>query len=212
MIDVNQQYDMHVAARLLEFFGASTPWHRNLWTVGLVLTLKELLEVTEAVRGGVLFQNSVESLARSAMALAGRDPGVGGRAQVGVLQGALRSEIRHLGMEYRVVEQLIADIEPKYLARWAAALRGPAAPQPERTARAIAGHLLDAGFTGEFLHRWCTFKMRYEAGVRNLADIVEDADALIAKPLRDYDVLVAFSAFTKQKDSMPSGWLDASLV
>ena len=53
MIDVNQQYDMHVAARLLEFFGASTPWHRNLWTVGLVLTLKELLEVTEAVRGGV---------------------------------------------------------------------------------------------------------------------------------------------------------------
>jgi hypothetical protein len=212
MIDVNQPHDVHVAARLLEFFGAATPWHRNLWTVGLVLTLKELLEVTEAVRGGVLFQNSVEKLGRSAMALAGRDPGVGDRAQLGVLQGALRSEIRHLGMEYRVVEQLIADIEPKYLARWGAALRGPAAPQPERTARAIAGHLLDAGFTGDFLHRWWTFKLQYEPGLRRLADIVEDAHSLMAKPLREYDVLVAFSAFTKQKDSMPSGWLDAAQV
>jgi hypothetical protein len=61
MIDVNQQYEMHVAARLLEFFGAATAWHRNLWIVGLVLTLKELLEAAEAARGGVLFQNSVET-------------------------------------------------------------------------------------------------------------------------------------------------------
>lgn len=106
MIDVNRPYDMHVAARLLEFFGAATPWHRTLWTLGLVLTLKELLEATKAVRGGVLYQNSAENLARSAMALAGRDPGVGDRAQRAVLQSALRSEIRHLGMEYRVVEGL----------------------------------------------------------------------------------------------------------
>jgi hypothetical protein len=212
MIDVNQQYEMHVAERLLEFFGAATAWHRNLWTVGLVLTLKELLEAAEAVRGGVLFQNSIETLARSAMALAGRDPGAGDCAQLGVLQAALRSEIRHHGMEYRVLEQLIADIEPKYLARWAAALNGPTVPKPERTARAIAGHLLDAGFTGDFLHRWWTFKMRHEPGRRRLSDIVEDAHALMAKPLREYDVLVAFSAFTKQKDSMPSGWLDAPQV
>lgn len=83
MIDVNQTYETHVAARLLDFFGAATPWHRGLWTLGLVLTLKELLEATEAVRGAILHQPAAQDLARSAMSLAGRDPGVGGPQQLG---------------------------------------------------------------------------------------------------------------------------------
>ena len=37
--------DTLVGARLLDFFGTRTHWHRRLWTIGLVLTLKELLEV-----------------------------------------------------------------------------------------------------------------------------------------------------------------------
>jgi hypothetical protein len=112
-------------------------------------------------------------------------------------------------MDYRVIEQLVADIEPKYLGRWAAALRTMARPQPERAARAIAGHLLDAAFSADFLHRWWSFKLRHEPGIRSLADIVDDAHALALKSPREYEVLVAFSAFTKRRDSMPSGWLDA---
>ena len=42
MIDVNDEYDTLVGARLLDFFGTRTHWHRRLWTIGLVLTLKEL--------------------------------------------------------------------------------------------------------------------------------------------------------------------------
>ena len=209
MIDVNQQYETHVAARLLDFYGAATPWHRNLWTLGLVLTLKELLEATEAVRGAILHQPAAQDLARSAMSLAGRDPGVGGPQQLGVLQSSLRSELRYRGMDYRVIEQLVADVEPAYLTRWSAALRTTTRPHPERAARAIAGHLLDAGFSADFLHRWWTFKLRHELGIRPLADIVDEAHTLALKPPRDYEVLVAFSAFTKQQDSMPAGWLDA---
>lgn len=34
--------------------GAKTPWHRGLWTPGTVLSLKEVLEASEAVQAGVL--------------------------------------------------------------------------------------------------------------------------------------------------------------
>ena len=90
MIDVNDQYDTLVGARLLDFFGTRSNWHRRLWTIGLVLTLKELIEVSSAVRSSILYQNSIEDLSRSAMALAGRDPGVGGKQQHDSLQKALR--------------------------------------------------------------------------------------------------------------------------
>lgn len=209
MIDVNVKYESHVGARLLDFFGSTTPWHRSLWTLGLVLTLNELLEATEAVRRAILRQNSVEDLSRLAMSLAGTDPGAGAAEQRRTLQAALRTELRYQGMDYRVVQQLVADIEPKYLSRWAASLRTDARAKPERTARAIAGHLLDAGFSADFLHRWWSYKLRYESEIRPLADIVEDAHALALKPSREYAVLVAFSAFTKRHDSMPAGWLDA---
>lgn len=209
MIDVNVRYERHVGARLLDFFGSTTPWHRSLWTLGLVLTINELLEATEAVRRAILRQNSVEDLSRMAMSLSGSDPGAGAAEQRRTLQAALRTELRYQGMDYRVVQQLVADIEPKYLSRWAASLRTHARTKPERTARAIAGHLLDAGFSADFLHRWWSYKLRHEPNIRPLADIVEDAHTLALKPSREYEVLVAFSAFTKRHDSMPAGWLDA---
>jgi hypothetical protein len=212
MIDVNDQYDTLVGARLLDFFGTRSHWHRRLWTIGLVLTLKELLEVSSAVRSSILYQNSIEDLSRSAMALAGRDPGVGGKQQHDSLQKALRSELRFLGMDYRVVEQLASEIESAYLTRWSASLRTPARSAPERTARAIAGYLLDSGFSQAFLHRWWSFKLRYEQGTRPLADILEDAHALAMTQAKTYEVMVAFSDFTKRKNGMPAGWQDASAV
>jgi hypothetical protein len=212
MIDVNDQYDALVGARLLDFFGTRTQWHRRLWTIGLVLTLKELLEVSSAVRASILYQNSIEDLSRAAMALAGRDPGTGGKQRHDALQRALRTELRFLGMDYRVVEQFMSEINSQYLKRWADSLRTTTRTAPERTARAIASHLLDGGFSQAFLHRWWSFKLRYEAGVRPLADIVEDAHDLAMNPAKEYEVLVAFSAFTKRKDGMPAAWLDASAI
>ena len=105
-----------------------------------------------------------------------------------------------------------SDIETQYLTRWAVSLRTSARPAPERTARAIASQLLDNGFSPTFLHRWWSYKLRYEAGVRPLADIIDDVHTMALKPAKDYDVLVAFGDFTKRKDAMPDGWLDASAV
>ncbi|MDX1984577.1 MAG: hypothetical protein SFV51_30175 [Bryobacteraceae bacterium] len=212
MIDVNDQYDSLAGARLLDFFGTRTHWHRRLWTTGLVLTLKELPEVSSAVRSSILYQNSIEDLSRAAMALAGRDPGTGDTQRRNSLQRALRTELRFLGLDYRVVEQCMEEIDSQYLKRWADSLRTNTRAAPERAARAIASYLLDGGFSPTFLHRWWSFKLRYEEGVKPLAEIVEDAHARARSPAREYKVLVAFSAFTKRRDGMPAGWLDASAV
>ena len=112
MIDVNRQYDSHLGARLLDFFSEATPWHRGLWGIGLVLKLKEILEASEAVRHRVLNEPALKELVGSTMALAGRDPGLGDRQQHAVLQDALRSDVRYLGMDFRVLQQLVANIDP----------------------------------------------------------------------------------------------------
>jgi hypothetical protein len=124
----------------------------------------------------------------------------------------LRTELIFEGMDYYVVQQVASEIDSLYLTRWAASLRTNARSAPERTARAIASYLLDRGFSQTFLHRWWSFKLRYENGARTLADIVEDAHALAMAPAKEYPVLIVFSEFTRRKDGMPESWLNSTEV
>ncbi len=98
------------------------------------------------------------------MALAGRDPGAGDEQQKSSLQHSLRTELIFEGMDYYVVQQVASEIESQYLTRWSVSLRTNARSAPERTAGAIATYLLDRGFSRTFLHRWWSFKLRYENG------------------------------------------------
>lgn len=41
-------------ARLLEFLSNRTPWHRSLWSIGVVLAMDELFESCSALRQGHL--------------------------------------------------------------------------------------------------------------------------------------------------------------
>src|SRR5688572_17010055 len=100
MLRVNG-YEQHVAARLLDFFDARTPWHRQLWNPGLQLVLNELLEASEARVAGVLSADAVRSLCSSAMTLAGVDPGAGSAEQRTLLQEAIKSGIRFEGLDFR---------------------------------------------------------------------------------------------------------------
>ena len=175
----------------------------------LGVDIKGVVGSLSAVRSSVLYKNSIEEVSRAAMALAGRDPGVGDKKLLGTLQGSLRTELLFDGMDYHVVRQIASDIETQYLTRWAVSLNArdqrlnllPARSQPPAGQR-----------SPPILHRWWSYKLRYEAGVRPLADIIDDVHTMAQKPAKDYDVLVAFGDFTKRKDAMPDGWLDASAV
>ena len=214
MLAVNG-FDGHVAARLLDFFGQATPWHRRLWNPGLVLTLRETLEASEAVRFAVLSKSSLQLLCNSTMKLAGVDPGAGSSKQKSLLQQCLQARFQHGGrLDHEIVQQVTRDISENYLARWARSLGdAKCRPHPERTARSIASHLLDAGFSSDYLHRWWTFRIYYESGYQSLADLAEEAHKLVKLPPREYELMIGFKQnLPQQQGGGPSSFADAPTV
>jgi len=209
--DVNE-WEQLVAARLLEIFDAKTPWHRSLWNPGLVLTLSEILEASEAVRMSVLSEEALNFAIETSLRHAPLDPGVGDSQRPKALQTTPRPKLRFEGLDFLALRHLSEDIEAAYLSGWATACLPLEKPKPERVARAIASHLLDLGFNADYLHRWWTYRLFHQQGERPLAELVLEAHALALKPPRSYDVLVAFESMPKSKSGFPTDWLDASSV
>jgi hypothetical protein len=194
MIDPVNSFENHVAARILDFLDTRTPWHRGLWNIGLDLTLRELLEAVVAVRAGVLSRAALAFLAESAQKQVAQDPGAGTEAERRVLGEALRATLHPQGLHFYMIEQRQTALASRYLARWADTLRQPTPatvrPGAERTARAIVSHLLDLGFSSDYLHRWWAYRIRHEPVVRPLADLIDEAQQLVMKPKRTFEVLV----------------------
>lgn len=213
MISPVNSYDRHVAARLLDFFDAATPWHRSLWNPSLVLTLKEVLEASEAFRASARGKETLKELVNHAIKLAGVDPGTGEPKQRQLLQQALGTAVPHDGLDYLTVSGITRDIEANYLGRWATVLADPnTRPRPERAARAVAAYLLDLGFSSHFLHRWWAYRIRHEPGTRSIAEIVRDAHQLAQGSSRSFEVLVAFETAPKSPAGLPPRWIDARTV
>jgi len=212
MPSVHESFFDHVIARLFDFFSSATPWHRGLWDLGIVLTLKEILEASEAVDAGILSEGALKNLASTATALAGPDPGAGGDRQKKHLQETLRTSLRYKSVDYLVIRQMAEEIEENYLGRWSAALtRETDSFRPERTARSIASHLLDGGFSSDFLHRWLSSKVRRK-GLSELASIVTAAQMLISEKARSYRVMVAFQGAPQNRSELPQNWVNATQV
>jgi hypothetical protein len=200
-------FEMHVVARLLDFFGSKTQWQRRLWGSGIILTLKEVLESTEAVRSAVLSTETLGEITNSAATLAGPDPGIGGPENRRALQLALKKTMVPNSVEFATVRLIITDLQKNYLSRWKAALAAAGPPGPERTARSIATHLLDAGFSPVHLHKWCTFHVKNPDGAKSLAELLTHADAMLQAPARTYKILVGFDRVPANKTGMPANWV-----
>lgn len=210
---VNADYEQHVAARLLDFFDAATPWHRGLWNPGLVLTLAEALEASEAFRTSARGKESLKAVVRTAQRLAGIDPGTGEQKQRQLLQQALVTDLLYDGVDYHTIAGITEDIANNYLQRWADALsRVDSRPRAERAARAIASYLLDQGFSSNFLHRWWKYRIQHEPGCRTLAELTADAHILAQTPARAFEVLFAFETRPRGSDGLPPRWIDATKV
>lgn len=155
---VESPYLQRVVARMLEFFAVHAPWQRRLWTPGAALTLHELNEAADAVRGRVLGQPSLDWFADSVRRRVRVDPGLGSEAQRRLLRETLGAGLVAGSERARVLAQISADVDIRYLERWSAALE-PAnhGHQAERVARLLAAHLLDRGYSQDFLHRWLTY-------------------------------------------------------
>lgn len=202
-------YENLVIARLFDFFANANHWHRRLWEAGTMLTLKEVLEASEAKNAGVLSEGSLSFLCASVMPIAGRDKGVGSPSLRQNLDGLLKTELRYNGFDYLKLEYLTRQVEADYLLNWATALQTTAdCPAPERTARALAGHLLDLNFHPDFLHRWLGYLVKHNPALPSLSDIVAEGHQIANQNPQDFEIYIPIESVLREPQTRPTGWLD----
>ena len=200
-----------VCSRLKEFFARGSPWHRRLWNVGTVLTLREVAEYAEAcLDGRVGSTEGLRYVVETALREAARDPGVSHLAcQIGRTLGEFdKNSTKDLSNSaLDDLRHLIHRAESEYCDRWCHA---PPDRTVEFTARALASHLLDAGLSSDHLYRWLE---RHQGGGQSLAELTEAiADMNSEMRSRSYEVFVPCSA-QYLRAAQPSGaleWKDAS--
>ena len=198
-------FSLHVIARLRDFFDERSHWQRRLWNVGLVLSLREVLEAAEE-QGRALHPAAVANLAASVKALSAADPGAGGELERKALARYLGGDLAVNGADYEGVRVALSDIEVHYLERWAQVLKtNPSPPSRERTARALASHLLDAGRTPAFLTRW--LRDLLAAGEITAPELFEYAAYLLTQPPTAHEVFVPFEIEPQLRSVRPPEWI-----
>jgi hypothetical protein len=196
-----------VVARLRDFFDPTAHWQRRLWNVGLLLQLRETLEASEAVRARALSQESLASLAERVRRHVALDPGAGDQPQRTAVLECLKRDLAADGVNYLTLKQLVAELDGTYLPRWAAELRvGGQLPGRERTARALAAHLLDSGLGLLNLTRWLDGVSAANAQL-DVSDLFDDAARLLQLPRTRYEVLVPFAVEPSRRATRPTEWI-----
>ena len=201
-----------IGARLLDFFGATSPWQRRLWDVGTCLLLREVVEATTWRAKRVLSDGAVSWLASDAVRSAGRDPALGSAVMRKQLTETLRSPLLDGSRHTRRLQELSALASDGYLDRWTQLLQSGKRPSIERLARGVAAHLLDLGYSMPFLRRWAKTHIRdgtdLEALLRSAAQLATESE-------QEYQALVPFRSVPGAKTPLTEReptWRDASAV
>lgn len=200
-----------VVARLGEFFAEKSSWFRGLWDVGTVPALRELLELAE-VTPAVVSQEALDWYIDDVESALSKDGGVP-RPRLLEVRNLLKNKLPPGAAD--LLQRLVEDIDEGYLDRWATAIdnrsEGSGAISVERTARAIATHLLGKEFSSTYLHRWLGYRVKHDKQVWTLADLVREAEALAKEPTSSFVVLVPVNGAIDTSEA-PSSWLEASAV
>jgi hypothetical protein len=192
--------------RTAELVDPGVRWQRSLWNTGLVLSLKEIIEASDAVGAGALSGASVKWLADSARGRVARDPGAGSATERKAIATLLTRDLSSGGANYLELLNWIAAIEGAYLARWTVAVSGSDDPPSRETAaRALSAFLLDEGFSPAALTTWLN-----GLSISRTEDLFEAAQSLVGAPTEAYEVLIPFEKPPPERIARPSEWRDAS--
>lgn len=206
---VNPEENLAVV-RLLEFLSDRSPWYRSLWGVGTVLALDELYEACTVMAHGHLSDGSVKRIMSSLSKRVGLHPGFTGDEKR-LLNQNLQQVPRPNGVAHYTIRQISSIVSIDYLARWGRVVaNGNFAI--ELFARNVAGHLLDAGFSGQYLHDFINARI-HGAAPYSLAQLCNDLqDEMAASPPREIEVLLAFNAIPRLLNGVPASWLRGPAV
>ncbi len=114
-------------------------------------------------------------------------------------------------VQHFTVRQISSAISANYLARWGTVVTAGNF-NVELFARSVAGHLLDAGFSGQYLRRF--INTRYKGATPfSLAQLCDELQQEMATtPVRDFDVMLAFEAIPGLRNGAPPSWLQGPAV
>lgn len=191
--------------RLLEFFSDRSPWNRSLWGIGVVLALDELYEACSMMGQGHLSEASVKRLMSSLGKRVGQHPGFTG-AEKRLLHQHLQQVPRPDSVAHYMIRQISGIVSADYLDRWAKVI-ATGNINVELFARSVAGHLLDAGFSGQYLRDFINARLPHMVPF-SLAQICSELQQeMTASPLREIEVMIAFGAVPRMRSGIPSTWL-----
>ena len=196
-----------VRSRSAEFFDPAVRWQRALWNTGLTLSLKEILEAGDAVREGALHPAALKWLANSAHGMVSGDPGSGTENERKALGVVLTRDLSSGGVGYFELGHWAKTIESSYLSRWAAAVADEQRPSREQTARALASHLLDRGFSSKWLRHWL-----HELEADNASEIFEGAHEMVQRGKSVFELMLLFDRPPPARIAKPEEWQEAVAV
>ena len=180
--------------------------------MGTVLSLQELLEVAR-VTPAVISQEALDWFMDDVIETVRKDEGLPRRSLLEI-RNLLKAKLGPGAHE--VLRRIVDDIDRDYLTLWARAIdeRPGTGSDPisvERTARAIATHLLGKGFSPSFLHRWLQYQLAHNPVPLTLGDLVREATSLVQASARSFKVLVPVNGALDPHEA-PAYWLDATGV
>lgn len=121
----DKPFNQVVIARLRDFFLPGARWFRGLWDVGAVLSLRELLEASEAAANGVVSGAALKWLCSDLEKTLMNDVGVPATTRQH-FKRCLSSPPRFEGAAWFSLQNLAAEVHEEYLLRWAAAIEADA--------------------------------------------------------------------------------------
>lgn len=197
-----------VHKRLLDYFSYTTPWQRQLWRLGTILEMRELLEASREQRRSVLSEEAVKWLGRSLVSKVKRDVGLGAPNERGRLAGHVARDLPPNSHDAHALALLVERATGPYLSNWATALRAEPQLHTEVVARAVGSHLLDGGFSSTFLHKWFTYHTKYSTQNMTIADMLDETATLYLRPVSRYEVLVPLLGGAPTAPDRGAHWLD----
>lgn len=208
---LDNPYEAALVARLEDYFVASRHWCRQLWRIGSILESREVAESWEAHHRGALSESSVQYLVQSTIRRVKYDLGFGTERQRGNLIEHLKRRMAPGGHDSEALAILLLRHQDKYLLNWAQALRRDEKPPMEAVSRAVASHLMDAGFSRRAISAWLKYEIRQPDGPPVDAEtLVHQANDLWLRSAEEYEIVIPVTASPPYEASADSCWMTRS--
>lgn len=196
--------------RLLEFLAPYKAWNRSLWGIGAVLAMEELFEACVAMRQGHLSDGAIRRMAGALQKRVGVHP-----AFLDAEKQFIREQVHQIpraeGAAHYGIRELSRRVSADYLGRWGRCVADNDF-SAEHFARSVAAHILDAGFSGAYMHRFLKAKLKSSTPI-TLPELCDALQAeMTASPRKEFEVLLAFATIPKFPNGMPSTWLHGPAI